>query len=69
MRACDHERFDRACVLADQAATCGLFGFHAEAAHLWMMAAKEAVTVSGKKACIANAQDELALVRQCVTVH
>jgi hypothetical protein len=50
--------FDAAYLLGAQAATCTLYGHHAEAAHLWLMAARCAVTDGGKAACLENALDE-----------
>lgn len=55
-------RFDQAISHADQAAALSLHGYHAEAARCWLEAAKQAVTVSGKQACIANAQWEWSFV-------
>lgn len=50
--------FDIAHMLSQQAAACTLYGHHAEAAHLWLMAAACAVTEGGKAACLENALDE-----------
>jgi hypothetical protein len=52
------QAFDAAQLLSHQAAACGLYGHHAEAAHLWLMAASCAVTEGGKVACLENALDE-----------
>lgn len=62
------QQFDRAVDYGKQAAAFSIYGFHALAAHLWVLAAQEAVTRSGQRMCLANAQDEMLQMRGG-TVH
>lgn len=49
--------FDRAHELGRRAACCHLVGDHFTEAHLWALAAAYAVSVKGKRACVANSHD------------
>lgn len=49
--------FDRATELGRRAACCHLMGDHFTEAHLWALASTYAVSVRGKRACVANSHD------------